>query len=62
MSKILRCRQKTTFVYKALEDGKLVPNIDRVYPMEEYREAWEYLRQPRTKHGKVVIETGLSEK
>ncbi len=52
----------TAFVYKALEDGKLKPNIDRVYPMEKYREAWEYLRQPRTKHGKVLIETGLSEK
>ena len=49
----------TAFVYKALEDGKLTPNIDRVYPMEDYREAWEYLSQPRTKHGKVVIETGL---
>jgi len=49
----------TAFVYKALEDGKLTPNIDRIYPMKEYREAWEYLSQPRTKHGKVVIETGL---
>ena len=49
----------TAFVYKALEDGKLAPNIDRVYPMEEYRDAWEYLSQPRIKHGKVVIETGL---
>jgi NADPH:quinone reductase-like Zn-dependent oxidoreductase len=49
----------TAFVYSALEDGKLMPNIDRVYPMERYREAWEYLSQPRTKHGKVVIETGL---
>ena len=49
----------TAFVYNALEDGKLAPNIDRVYPMEEYRDAWEYLSQPRTKHGKVVIETGL---
>ena len=51
--------QGTTFVYNALEDGKLAPNIDRVYPMEGYREAWEYLNQPRTNHGKVVIETGL---
>jgi NADPH:quinone reductase-like Zn-dependent oxidoreductase len=49
----------TAFVYNALENGKLAPNIDRVYPMEGYREAWEYLSQPRTKHGKVVIETGL---
>ena len=49
----------TAFVYKALEDGKITPNIDRIYPMEKYREAWDYLSQPRTKHGKVVIETGL---
>ena len=49
----------TTFVYKALEDGKLKPNVDRVYPMEKYREAWEYLSKPRTKHGKVIIVTGL---
>ena len=49
----------TAFIYNALEDRKLVPNIDCVYPMEGYREAWEYLSQPRSKHGKVVIETGL---
>jgi NADPH2:quinone reductase len=36
-----------------------VPNIDRVYPMEQYQDAWEYLSQPRINHGKVVIETGL---
>ncbi len=49
----------TSFVYKALEEGKVIPNVDRIYPMEQYRDAWEYLRQPRTKHGKVVIETGF---
>ena len=49
----------TTFVYNALKQGKLSPNVDRVYPMEEYRTAWEYLRQPRDKHGKIIIETGL---
>ncbi len=49
----------TSFVYKALKDGILKPNIDRVYPMEKYRDAWEYLRKPREKHGKVIIETGL---
>ncbi len=36
-----------------------MPRIDRVYPMEEYREAFEYLCNPRKNHGKVVIETGL---
>ena len=49
----------TNFVYKAIAEGKLVPNIDRTYPMEGYIEAWEYVSQPRKKHGKVVIETGL---
>ena len=47
-----------SFVYKALKEGKIAPNIDRVYPMEKYIEAWEYLSKPRANHGKVVIETG----
>jgi NADPH:quinone reductase-like Zn-dependent oxidoreductase len=45
------------FVTKALANGVLSPRIDRVYPMEGYREAWAYLSQPRDSHGKVVIET-----
>ena len=49
----------TNFVYTALKNKRLAPNIDRVYPMEGYRDAWEYMSQPRTKHGKVIIETGL---
>ena len=44
---------------KAVKEEKLKANIDRIYPMEEYRNAWEYLKEPRDKHGKVVIETGL---
>jgi NADPH:quinone reductase len=47
------------FVHGALSAGTLKPRIDRVYPMEGYHEAFDYLRQPRTNHGKVVIETGL---
>lgn len=47
------------FVYEMLAAGRLSPRIDRVYPMEQYREAFEYLRKPREHHGKVVIETGL---
>ncbi len=47
------------FVNEALEKGWIKPRVDRVYPMEKYIEAWDYLRQPRTAHGKVVIETGL---
>ena len=48
------------FVYAALKQGQIAPQIDRVYPMEQYRDAWDYLSQPRESHGKVVVETGNS--
>ena len=47
------------FVYEALGDGSIEPSIDRVFPMEAFRDACDYMRQPRTSHGKVVIETGI---
>jgi NADPH:quinone reductase-like Zn-dependent oxidoreductase len=47
------------FIYDMLKEGRIRPQIDRVYPMEKYIEAFDYLSQPRTTHGKVVIETGL---
>jgi len=53
------CAQGKAFVYDMLAKGKLKPNVDRVYPMEELKEAFDYLSQPREKHGKVVIATGL---
>lgn len=53
------CEKGKAFVYKALEAGKLKPNIDKVYPMEGYKEAWDYLSSVRKTHGKVVIKTGL---
>lgn len=43
------------FVYEALASGQIQPNVDRIFKMEEYREAWEYLRAPRKIHGKVMI-------
>ncbi len=49
----------TTFVYNELKKGSILPNVDRVYSMEEYRDAWDYLKNPRDNHGKVVIKTGL---
>jgi NADPH:quinone reductase len=52
------CDKGKAFVYDALKSGAIRPRIDRVFPMEGYREAWEYLEQPRKSHGKVVIETG----
>ena len=48
----------TDYVYKGLSSGTLKPEIDRVYPMDGYIEAWHYLSQPRDSHGKVVIDTG----
>lgn len=53
------CAKGKAFVYDALASGKIAPRIDRVYPMEQYRDAWDYLKEPRTAHGKVVVETGL---
>lgn len=47
------------FVYEGVATGRLAPSIDRTYPMERYKEAFEYMSQPRERHGKVVIETGL---
>lgn len=44
------------FVYQALASGQIKPFVDKVFPMEEYADAWAYLRAPRRKHGKVMIE------
>lgn len=54
------CAKGVKWLNGALEAGDLSPNIDRVYPMEEYVEACRYMREPRQAHGKVVIETGIS--
>lgn len=54
------CKKGKSFVYQALAAGLIGPRIDRVYPMEGYRDAWDYLKEPREKHGKVVVETGVS--
>lgn len=51
-----KCEEGRKFVYKGIEDGLLIPKVDKVYPMESYREAWDYLRNPRKNHGKVVIQ------
>ncbi|GAB5505586.1 MAG: zinc-binding dehydrogenase [Rhizobiaceae bacterium] len=49
----------TAFVYKALDEGKLKPNVDRVFPMEGYVDAWRYLSGSRESFGKVVIDTNM---
>ena len=46
------------FVYGALEAGQIRPNVDRVFDMEEYAEAWKYLRAPRKSHGKIMVKVG----
>lgn len=53
------CAKGVAFVHDMLQHGRIRPQIDRVYPMEKYIEAFDYLSRPRTTHGKVVIETGL---
>lgn len=49
------------FIYDMLEKNNIRSTIDRVYPMEELIEAFEYMSHPRSSHGKIVIETGLSD-
>ena len=51
-------KRGTDYVYAGLSDGTLKPLIDKIYPMEQYIEAWRYLEKPRETHGKVVIDTG----
>jgi len=46
------------FVYGALASGQIQPNVDRVFEMEDFQEAWTYLRAPRKSHGKVMIRVG----
>ncbi len=53
------CEKGKAFVYEALASGKIAPRIDRVYPMEGYRDAFDYMSKPRKTHGKIVVETGL---
>lgn len=43
------------FVYKALTSGQIQPNVDKVFQMEDFRDAWKYLRALRKNHGKVMI-------
>jgi NADPH:quinone reductase len=53
------CAKGKAFVYDMLAKGRLSPNVDRVFPMEEIKQAFDYLAKPRERHGKVVIATGL---
>ena len=52
------CERGKAFVYNALSEGKLTPNVDRVFPMDGYVDAWRYLKGARSSYGKIVVETG----
>ncbi len=53
------CARGTGYVHAALSDGRLKPKVDRVFPMEGYKDAWIYLKSARDSYGKVVVETGV---
>lgn len=53
-------QQGCDYIYDAFARGKLTAEVDRVFPMEGYIEAWDYMRTTRSNHGKIVIETGLT--
>ena len=44
------------FVYKALEDGRIKPCIDRTFPLERFREAFAYQLAARNRRGKIIVE------
>ena len=44
------------FVYKALEDGRIKPRIDRTFPLERFREAFAYQLAARNRRGKIIVE------
>ncbi len=52
------CARGCAFVHESIANGDLKPTVDQVFPMEEYVEAWHYLRGERSTYGKVVVETG----
>lgn len=52
-------RKGIEFVKRALADGSIRPRVDRVFEMEDFIAAWDYLSSPRSSHGKVVVRTGL---
>ena len=45
-----------TFVYAALESGRIKPYIDRTFPLERFREAFAYQLAAKNRRGKIIIE------
>ena len=48
-------KEAVDFVHNALESGQLVPLIDRVFDLDNYREAFEYQVSAKALRGKLVI-------
>ena len=48
------------FVSRALDSGDLGPNVDRCFLLEDYRDAFSYMRSTRSSHGKIVIDVSGS--
>lgn len=44
------------FVYKALEDARIKPYIDRTFPLERFREAFAYQLAAKNRRGKIIVE------
>lgn len=53
------CARGCNYIHDALAEKALQPRVDRVFSMEDYKEAWHYLTGKRAAYGKVVIETGV---
>lgn len=51
------CERGKKYVYDALSNGRLKPSIDKVFPMEGYIDAWNYLKGARSTYGKVLVQT-----
>lgn len=47
------------FVYDALARGDLEARVEHVYPLEEFRQAFEHQRTSTTRKGKLVISTRM---
>ncbi|MEO0425184.1 MAG: zinc-binding dehydrogenase [Pseudomonadota bacterium] len=50
------CREGCDYIHEAFANGTLRANVDRVFAMEDYVAAWDYMRTARDNHGKIVIE------
>ena len=43
------------FVFDAIQKGKLVPEVDKVFPLAAYKDAYDYQVKAEKRRGKIVI-------